>query len=63
VSTVTVDVTGSGAVLLGDQITCDGFHRGYSTRIQTHVHDDHMSGFDISKGEQYIYCTRPTALC
>lgn len=55
-----VDVTGRGAVLLGPDLTCDGFHRGYPVRVQTHVHGDHMEGFDTSKGEQYIYCTPPT---
>jgi putative mRNA 3-end processing factor len=60
VSTQLADVTGRGAVLLGPDVTCDGFHHGYPVRVQTHVHSDHMDGFDSSKGEQYIYCTRPT---
>lgn len=55
-----IDVTGAGAVLLNGQVTCDGFHRDYGFRVQTHIHDDHMDGFDTSKGLQTIYCTAPT---
>lgn len=54
------DVTGSGAVLLGPHVSCDGFHRDCPVRIQTHVHEDHLVGFNTSKGEQYIYCSHPT---
>jgi hypothetical protein len=41
-----VNVSGSGAVLLGEVITCDGFQYGYPIRVQTHCHMDHMDGFD-----------------
>ena len=50
----------SGAVKLGPDITCDGFHRDFSIRIQTHIHNDHMYDFDRSKGFQDIYSTEPT---
>lgn len=57
-----VQVLHSGAVLLGPDIVCDGFHRDYPFRVQTHVHDDHMENFDTSKGLQDIYLTEPTRL-
>ena len=55
-----IDVLGSGAIQLGNVISCDGFIYGYPIRIQTHVHEDHMDGFDSSKGYQRIIVTRPT---
>ena len=47
-----VDVLASGAVCLGSKVVCDGFAEGYPFRVQTHVHADHMSEFDKSKGFQ-----------
>ena len=44
------DVTGRGAVLLGSDFSCDGFYWGRPARVQTHIHEDHMDGFDTSKG-------------
>ncbi len=55
-----IDVLGSGAVQLGNVISCDGFIYGCPIRVQTHVHEDHMDGFDSSKGYQRIIVTRPT---
>lgn len=55
-----IDVSGSGAVRLGDVITCDGFVHGYPIRVQTHVHADHMVRFNTSKGSQRIFMTQPT---
>lgn len=55
-----ISVTSSGAVLLGPDISCDGFHKDYRTRIQTHIHIDHMDGFETSKGFQNIYASEPT---
>lgn len=46
----------SGAVLLSDDVACDGFFADAKVRIQTHVHDDHMTGFETSEGSQRIYC-------
>lgn len=47
-----IDVLGSGAVLLGPKVTCDGFHADRPVRVQTHVHSDHMSEFTTSlRGE------------
>jgi putative mRNA 3-end processing factor len=57
---VSVQVSPSGAVLLGEDIVCDGFVHGVPVRVQTHVHDDHMKGFTESKGYQDIYMSRAT---
>ena len=54
------DVSPSGTIILGPDVTCDGFRSEYSTRIQTHVHDDHMREFETSKGYQDILMTEPT---
>src|SRR5262249_38014180 len=55
-----IDVFPSGAVVLGDRISCDGFHRDYQVRVQTHVHLDHMDSFETSKGSQNIFMSEPT---
>ena len=55
-----IDVSSSGAITLDNVVTCDGFVHGYPVRVQTHVHTDHMDGFDNSKGYQHILMTRPT---
>lgn len=55
-----IDVSASGCVLLGPDVVCDGFHFGAAARVQTHVHDDHMSGFESSKGFQTILMSGPT---
>jgi len=55
-----VDVFESGAVRLGSNVVCDGFLEGYGFRIQTHIHDDHMAGFNTSKGRQDIFMSRGT---
>ena len=50
----------SGTVKLGPDVCCDGFSRHASARVQTHVHVDHMDGFNTSKGNQHILLTEPT---
>ena len=50
----------SGAVRLGPDVCCDGFLRDAKVRVQTHVHSDHMAGFNTSKGNQDIILTEPT---
>jgi len=55
-----ISVTGSGVILLGNEVSCDGFHREYPVRIQTHIHHDHMINFETSKGKQDIYLTNET---
>ena len=57
-----VDVLSSGAVCLGSAVVCDGFVEGYPIRVQTHVHDDHMSDFATSKGCQDLLMTPETYL-
>jgi len=56
-----IDVTASGAVVLGPEVICDGFRSDRKIRVQTHVHDDHMGGFNRSKGYcDAIVCSRET---
>ena len=55
-----VDVTSSGAVLLGNDVVCDGFQRDRAVRVQTHVHGDHMHDFERSKGLQNLYMSEAT---
>ncbi len=55
-----IDVTMSGAVSLGPDIVCDGFLHLAQARVQTHVHLDHMGGFDSSKGYHEIILSEPT---
>ena len=55
-----IGVFPSGAIKLGDTVVCDGFHRDFPVRVQTHIHDDHMHDFETSKGLQTIYLTEPT---
>lgn len=59
-NTYDIDVFPSGTVVLGKRISCDGFHRDYSVRVQTHVHDDHMDNFETSKGAQNLYMSEAT---
>lgn len=49
-----IDVSYHGAVKLGKDVTCDGFVDGFMYRIQTHIHSDHMTHFNQSKGFQTI---------
>ncbi len=56
----TVDVFDNGAVRLGTNTVCDGYARGYAFRVQSHLHDDHMAGFDKSKGEQDLFMSPET---
>jgi putative mRNA 3-end processing factor len=55
-----IDVSASGAVLLGQDIVCDGFHFDAKARIQTHIHEDHMDEFAASKGFQDVLMSRAT---
>jgi hypothetical protein len=50
-----IDIAGSGGVMLGSTVVCDGFLSDYPIRVQSHVHDDHMRDFNRSKGFQDIY--------
>lgn len=55
-----VRITGSGCVLLAGRVSCDGFFREASLRVQTHVHLDHMDSFETSKAFQVILTSRGT---
>src|SRR2546427_7965574 len=55
-----LDVSPSWSVFLGNKVSCDGFHRDFKLRVQTHIHDDHMDGFETSKGFQDILMSEPT---
>ncbi|MGI9558236.1 MAG: hypothetical protein ACR2NQ_01020 [Thermodesulfobacteriota bacterium] len=55
-----VDVLESGAVCLGADVVCDGFADNASFRVQTHIHEDHMSDFDKSKGLQDLFMSPGT---
>jgi putative mRNA 3-end processing factor len=55
-----IDVSAEGAVHLGNEVVCDGFHYAAKIRVQTHVHTDHMTHFDRSKGLQDVVMTRET---
>jgi len=55
-----IDVTGRGAVILGLDVVCDGFHFGPKARVQSHVHQDHMNEFETSKGLQKIIMSPQT---
>jgi putative mRNA 3-end processing factor len=55
-----VSLAAGGAVRLGAGVVCDGFDPSYPVRVQTHVHDDHMHGFESSKGVGQIWCARGT---
>lgn len=58
--TCPVDVFENGTVRLGSKTVCDGYMMGYPFRVQTHIHDDHMSGFNRSKGEQDLFMSPET---
>ena len=55
-----INVLGSGAVLLGQEVVCDGFHSARPIRVQTDVHDNHMGDFNTSKGFQNLYMSEET---
>ena len=57
---VIIDVLASGTVCLSSEVVCDGFADGYPFRVQTHIHDDHMSQFERSKGLQDILMSPET---
>jgi putative mRNA 3-end processing factor len=55
-----VNVSARGAIALGPDVVCDGFIKGVPIRVQTHVHKDHMGGFESSKGFQTIIMSEAT---
>ena len=55
-----VQLSAHGGIVLGEKIVCDGFFADVKTRVQTHVHFDHMSDFERSKGYHSIIMSEPT---
>ena len=55
-----VDVLESGAILLDENVVCDGYAPRRDFRVQTHLHDDHMAEFNRSKGCQDILLSPET---
>jgi putative mRNA 3-end processing factor len=55
-----IDVTAGGTVLLGPDVSCDGFHYSCPVRVQSHVHRDHMAEFETSKGNQDLVMSEAT---
>jgi len=49
-----------GAILLGNNVSCDGFAFDKPVRVQTHIHQDHMVDFDTSKANQKIIMSHET---
>lgn len=54
INNVEINITKNGAVILGPDVVCDGYHYEKHFRIQSHLHQDHMEDFESSKGEQDI---------
>lgn len=55
-----IGISCRGGIKLGGIVSCDGFVKGFRYRVQTHVHSDHMNGFNTSKGEQDIIMSEAT---
>lgn len=49
-----------GALVLGENISCDGFASDKKIRVQTHIHQDHMADFNTSKANQKIIVSEET---
>lgn len=58
--TARASLAARGAVVLSEEVACDGFDPTCHIRVQTHVHDDHLGDFASSKGTGDIVCTAPT---
>ena len=54
------DVSPNGGVVLGGVVVCDGFIANAAVRVQTHIHADHMTDFESSKGYHTILMSEPT---
>ena len=57
---ILADVSPNGGVALGEKVVCDGFLANAAVRVQTHIHVDHMTDFESSKGFQTILMSEPT---
>ena len=54
------DISPNGGVVLGGMVVCDGFFANAAVRVQTHIHADHMTDFESSKGYHTILMSEPT---
>ena len=57
---ILADVSPNGGVVLGGRVVCDGFFANATVRVQTHIHADHMTDFESSKGYHTILMSEPT---
>ena len=57
---VPIHISARGGIVLGEKVVCDGFFAGVTTRVQTHIHFDHMTDFESSKGYHSIIMSEPT---
>lgn len=53
-------VLAGGGVDLGSGVVADGFDFDSSVRVQTHVHADHLGGFNDSKATGVVVCSKAT---
>lgn len=51
-----------GAILLCQQVSCDGFAWNHPTRVITHAHEDHLRDFEVSLGNQASILMLPATL-
>ena len=57
---ILADVSPNGGVVLEGRVVCDGFFANATVRVQTHIHADHMTDFESSKGYHTILMSEPT---
>ncbi len=57
---ILAEVSPKGGIALGENVVCDGFLADAAVRVQTHIHYDHMTDFESSKGFQTILMSEPT---
>ena len=55
-----VSVAADGTIGLTAGVVADGYNEDAHVRVQSHVHADHLLGFDASKGSGKIVCTKAT---
>ena len=55
-----VSVSANGTIGLAAGVVADGYDEDAAIRVQSHVHADHLLGFDASKGSGKIVCTKAT---
>jgi len=55
-----VSVAADGTIGLAAGVVADGYNADAAIRVQSHVHADHLLGFDASKGSGQIVCTKAT---